>query len=81
MALSPPDEALLRRLAPTLYPLLGDRDGAAKLVQELPRTYSPADVSTPQPAQGGAQRVWELCGVYFLIERRYNDALPIFERL
>jgi hypothetical protein len=81
MALSPPDQALLMRLAPTLYPLLGERDGAAKLVQELPRTYSPADVSTPQPALGGPQRVWELCGVYFLIERRFNDALPIFERL
>jgi hypothetical protein len=70
-----------RLLMPRLVPFLDQRDGAAKLVQELPRAYSPANVSTPQPAQGGPLRAWELCGLYFVNQGRHNDALPIFERL
>jgi hypothetical protein len=70
-------EEIERLLTPRLVPFLDQRDGAAKLVQGLPRAYSPADVS----AQGGPQRAWELCGLYFLNQGRPYDALPIFERL
>jgi len=68
-------------LAAQLVPLLDQRDGAAKLVQELPRIYSASVVSISQPPPGGAQRAWELCGLYFFNQGRFNDALPIFERL
>jgi hypothetical protein len=66
-------------LPPDLINLLGHRDGAAKLVQELPRVYSREDVS--RPSQAGPQRAWELCGLYFLQQGRFHDALAIFERL
>jgi hypothetical protein len=74
-------EEIERLTMSKLTGILDQRDGAAKLVQELPRAYSPADVSTLQPAGGGPQRAWELCGLYFLNQGRFNDALPLFERL
>ena len=74
-------QELEKILAAQLVPLLDQRDGAVKLVQELPRIYSASDVSIPQPPQGGAQRAWELCGLYFLNQGRLNDTLPLFERL
>src|SRR5262245_31788444 len=74
-------QELERLLAAQLVPVLDQRDGAAKLVQELPHIYSPSDVSTSQPPQGGPKRAWELCGLYFLNQGRINDAVPLFERL
>ena len=58
MALLPTDQAVLNRVLPTtLLPLLEQRDGAAKLVEELPHTFSPADVSTVQPPEGGLKEL------------------------
>lgn len=74
--------AELERLLPaSLLPHLAQRDGAAKLVQALPQTYPPSAICAPRSAEEGPQRAWELCGLFFLFQDRFNDALPLFEAL
>src|SRR5467141_1613745 len=66
-------ETLPRQIT-TLLDLLELRDGAAKLTLELPKFISPSEVAAPTQLQ----RVWELCGLYFLNNNRAHEALPIF---
>lgn len=68
---------LQTKVPPALLPLLERRDGAAQLVFELPRTIDPQDVAVPSHLQ----RAWELCGLYFYNQRRWHEALPIFQSL
>jgi hypothetical protein len=57
--------------------LLERRDGAAQLVVALPQRLKPSDVSAP----GTAQRIWELCGLYYHRQGRWHEAVAIFHSL
>jgi hypothetical protein len=65
-------------LEPELFSLLRERDGAALLSRELPKTYSPQKVAEPGSAE---QKGWELAGLFYRNQRRYYEALPIFAGL
>jgi hypothetical protein len=55
--------------------LLASRDGGWRLSELLPKLYPPEQVSN-----GGA-RPWEVCGIHLKSQRRFHEALIIFERL
>ncbi len=55
--------------------LLDNRDGGWRLCELLPQHYSPEHVSTR-----GA-RPWEVCGIFLISQRRFHEALAVFERL
>lgn len=63
-----------------LWPILLARDGAARLLEELPRRFPPETVVTAIRTRP-EQRVWELCGLMYLNSNRFHEALPIFEAL
>src|SRR5579862_2045431 len=65
------------KVPPALVPCLERRDGASRLVSELPRIIRPQDVAVPSDLQ----RAWELCGLYFYSRGRWHEALPIFHSL
>lgn len=65
------------KLPPHTIPLLEKRDGAAQFLTELPRAFTPIQVSTATDQQ----RVWELVGLYYFNQKRYYEALPIFSAL
>lgn len=67
-------EQELGELDQALLELAKQRDGAARLLDELPRRFAPADVRE----QGAAQRGWELAGLLHLNEGRLHEALAIF---
>lgn len=58
-----------------LYMRIEERDGAAKLAVELPKSIKPANVA--QQYTGG-QRVWELFGLFFLNSGRNYEASTLF---
>lgn len=60
-----------------LFARLGSEDGAARLRSELPRVLPPEEAAAP----GKAQRVWELCGLYYFNAGRSHEALAIFQSL
>jgi hypothetical protein len=66
----------LRSLSPELLGLALERDGAARLIEELPRRFSPQQVSFV----GKEQRAWELIGLLHLTgpPPRPHEALAIF---
>src|SRR5262245_50382575 len=78
-------EAIWDELAQLLpsdsHALLAERDGAARLVVELPRIFPASDICVPGSEDNGPLRIWELCGLYYLRQARINDALSVFERL
>jgi hypothetical protein len=67
----------LRSKASLLLNMAQQRDGAARLLVDLPNRFSPLDVST----EGEPQRLWELCGLFFVNQSRWQEALPIFQQL
>jgi hypothetical protein len=69
------DEEVRSRYADILG-LAQERDGAARLLNELPSRFSALDVAT----QTAGQRVWELAGLEYLnsIPQRPHEALAIF---
>jgi hypothetical protein len=70
-------QELNERLEPSLLPLFGQRDGAARLAQALPKIYSPDKI-----IEGSSEcRAWELAGLHFLHRGRPHEALPIFASL
>jgi len=72
-----PLNELLNTKAEQLILLLDRRDGAASLVIELPKLISPDDVAQ-KPI---LHRAWELYGLFFLLQKRYYEALSIFQGL
>ncbi len=62
---------------PKLLPLFDRQDGASLIANQLPKAIKPEDVSSPTKMQ----RAWELCGLYFLNQSRFHEALPIFSGL
>jgi hypothetical protein len=70
-------QELNEKLEPSLLPLFGQRDGAARLAQSLPRIYLP-----DKTIEGSSEcRAWELAGLHFLSRGRPHEALPIFASL
>lgn len=73
-----PEEAdvTLNTLYPDLVRLQQERDGAARLLQELPTRFSSQQVSV----EGKEQRAWELLGLSYLRANppRPHEALAIF---
>jgi hypothetical protein len=67
----------LENRAPGLFTRLQSHDSAARLLEELPSRFSPADLLDPQ----GPQRIWELLGLYHLYVARVHEALALFWRL
>ena len=60
-----------------LLEVLQRRDGAAQLVSELPKIIKPKEVASPS----NLQRAWEDCGLWFLNQNRFHEAMPIFYTL
>jgi hypothetical protein len=67
----------LRDRAPDMLRFLERRDSAARLLEELPSQFSPVDLVAPD----GAQRIWELIGLYHLYVGRVHEALALLWRL
>lgn len=70
-------EEELRSMNPELLRLAQERDGAARLLQDLPVRFSPEEISN----EGDQQRSWELTGLVYLNARRWREGLPIFQLL
>ena len=67
-------EAELNDLCPELLHLAKQRDSTARLLEDLPRRFTPRDVE-----QGGPnQRAWELVALLHRSSGRPNEALQIF---
>jgi hypothetical protein len=60
-----------------LHGLLSKREGAALLVQQLPKVYSATSFHQDSPEQ----RVWERVGLFYLKQNRFSEALPIYAAL
>jgi hypothetical protein len=71
-------EELERTADPAVLPLIQARDAAARLVEALPRIYSPNRLVAPS---GQARRAWELSGLFFFSQGRYHEALSLFTAL
>jgi len=67
------------KLPSTLYRYLDERDGAMKLVNELPKHFTPEQIAH-QPLE---RRVWELVGLFYFNQpkRRIFEAVSIFHAL
>jgi hypothetical protein len=74
-------EDLENKLPPALASFLEKRDGAACLLQKLPKTFPPESVSSKTRKQTHEQRLWELVGLYYSNRKRHHEALPIFASL
>ena len=61
---------------PLIPAILEGRDGAAKLLIELPKLFPVEKIKEER-----AQRVWELCGVYFQHQGRFHEAIAIHHAL
>lgn len=67
----------LGRIPPSLVPLLGLRDGPARVVAELQRMFPPDVIA--ESVQAHEQ--WEACGTFYLTRGLPNQSLPIFHAL
>jgi hypothetical protein len=63
---------------PSVLQLLQARDAASRLIEALPKVYSPARLAD---LKDQAQRIWELSGLFFLKQNRNHEALSIFTAL
>lgn len=54
-------------------------DGAYTLATKLQQSYKPVDIVVA--GDGSPQRIWEVTGVFFLIQNRFYDAIAIFDSL
>ena len=70
-------EEELRSKSPELLRLVQERDGAARLLEDLPKRFSPEEISN----EGNQQRSWELVGLVYLNAQRWQEALLIFRLL
>jgi len=68
---------LKEKLPSKLLPLLERRDGAALLLEELPKAFPPEIVASPTTEQ----RAWELAGLHYRNQQRFHEALSIFSGL
>jgi hypothetical protein len=59
---------------PEIAALLDARDGYAKLLTQLPATFSPAAITAET-----AQKVWDLSAFYYFTVGRLHEALALFE--
>ena len=73
----PDSIAQLRSLNPELLSLAQERDGVARLLQDLPVRFSPEEISH----EGDQQRSWELVGFFYLSAQRWQEAMSIFRLL
>jgi hypothetical protein len=64
----------LRKLSPEVAAIAEQRDGAARLVQDLPARFLPRQVANA----GDPQRTWELAGLFYFASNRFHEALGIF---
>jgi hypothetical protein len=62
----------LKTLDGELIPLMTQTDAAARLMELLPKRFSPSDVTT-----ANGQRSWELSGLYLLFSGRAHEALGV----
>jgi hypothetical protein len=67
----------LQSREPDVVALLRGRDSAARLLEDLPSRYPPNDLVSPD----GAQRTWELLGLYHFNTGRVHEALALFWKL
>lgn len=67
-------EEELSALNPGLLELAKQRDSAARLIDELPRRFTPDEIRDIGPKQ----RSWELTGLVHLGTGRFHEALAIF---
>ena len=65
------------KLDPFLLPLLDARDGAARLLRDLPQVYGPESVTAP----GKGQRAWELVGLHLRDHGRPYEGIAILAAL
>jgi hypothetical protein len=52
------------------------RDGAARLIRELPQAISTTEIGKPN-----GEEVWHLCGLFYFNLGRFNEALAIFSAM
>jgi len=72
-ALAQVQAKILAALPRDVLQLLALRDGAARLLSELPRLLTPSTIGTSVPAQ----EAWEAVGNYYRILGRLNEAISI----
>ena len=72
------EDEITLKVPANLALLLEQRDGAALLTAQLPKTITPEIASDPN---ADLQRAWELCGLYFAQKNRFYDAQAIFHGL
>lgn len=70
-------EELKQKLPDELLVLLNERDGGAKLLEQLPKAFPPEVISTPTDQQ----RAWELTGLYFRDQGRIYESLSLMSSL
>jgi len=62
----------LRQLAPDLVPVLDQPDAGAKLMEILPKKYTPV-----QAAGGEELKTWDTSGLFLQSTGRYHEALAV----
>lgn len=67
----------LESISPELLRLAQERDGAARLLKDLPGRFPPKEIAN----EGKQQRSWELAGLFYLTTNRWPEALSIFRLL
>lgn len=76
-ALAQVEQAVRKVLPSQVVGLLAQRDGAARLLEELPRLLRPSRIGSSVEAQ----EAWEGVGNYYRLLGRLNEAIPIFSLL
>lgn len=71
------EEEIQGKVPEKIRELLPRRDSVAQLVSELPKLIPAAEAAV----LSDGQRVWELCGLYFLSQLRFHEALAVFYAL
>ena len=70
-------------IPPDLVALMQQRDGAAQLLEALPRRFTHEEVagSTLRPGPGSAHNAWESCGYSYFANGRVHEAIAVFQAL
>jgi hypothetical protein len=74
-------DEMASKLPIELLRLLNQRDGAAQLLLDLPRVFSPRSIVSDTDEQPIEQRAWELSALYFRNLGRWYEALALFSAL
>jgi hypothetical protein len=72
---------LWEKLPPEQFLLLGKRNGAAELCQKLANVFGPSDLIIRDSSGSVGQRAWELVGLFYKNQGRFQEAIPIFYAL